>query len=117
MTEEAGSAVKYYVLMVCRDSNTKRLVPLRAFWIERTGLTVARQMVYDSGGRIEADIKYSDMKHYADYTMPCEIRIERPLDGYTLVLRVKDWEINPVFNDNVFELPSPRENMKIIHFK
>lgn len=115
--EKEDEHSKYYVLEVFRNDPSRRIHKLREFWIERSGLTLFRQRVYDDEGRgrIVGNILYSDVAQYEKYTMPRKIRIERPLDGYNLDLEFKDWKINPVIKDEKFDL-QPLEGVKQIRF-
>jgi outer membrane lipoprotein-sorting protein len=114
--EEEDENAKYYVVEVFRDDTSRRLHPLRKFWIERAGLTISRQRIYDDSGQIVSEITYSDTAQYEEFAMPQKIQIERPLDGYTLDLEFKEWSINPDIEDETFELQPP-PGMKVIRFK
>ena len=115
-TEEEDKYAKYYVLEVYRDDPSRRLHPLRTYWIERAGLTISRQRIYNDEGQIAGDISYSDTVGYGKFTLPGKIHIERPLDGYNLDLEFKDWVINSDIKDETFELQPPA-GAKVIHFK
>lgn len=115
-TEREDDASAYYILRIYRDTGTQKLLPLREFEIERAHLTVARQMIFDAGGRIEADIRYSDVRNEEGFFLPGKIHMKRPLDGYNLVLELKDWRINPGFKENIFKLDPP-PGVEVIHFK
>ena len=54
--EEQDERAKYYVLEVFRNDHSPRLQLLREFWIERAGLTLSRQRIYDDGGHLVGDI-------------------------------------------------------------
>jgi outer membrane lipoprotein-sorting protein len=115
-TEEEDENAKYYVVEVYRDDTSRRLHPLRKFWIERAGLTISRQRIYNDSGQIVSEISYSDTAQYEEFAMPRKINIERPLDGYTLELEFKEWIINSDIKDEAFEL-QPLPGMKVIRFK
>jgi len=110
-------SMKYYVLEVYRSDSSSRLHPIREFWIERTGLTISRQRVYDDDGQgqVVGDITYSDVAQYGKYEIPKKIQIERPLDGYTLNLEFKGLRINPGIEDERFDF-QPLPGMKVIRF-
>lgn len=115
-TEEEDANVKYYVLRVSRDDSFPRIRPLREFWIERVGMTISRQRIFDEEGRIVGDITYADAVQIGKYTLPRKINIKRSLDGYTLDLEFKDWEVNPVFREDAFRL-EPVSGVRVIRFK
>jgi outer membrane lipoprotein-sorting protein len=118
ITEKDVVVAKNYVLCVYRSTSSSFLHPLRKFWIERSGLTISRQQMYNDEGRVESDIYYSEAIQKEGFALPLKIRIERPLDGYTLELEFKaeDWQINPDFKDIDFEMKPP-SGVKVIHFK
>ena len=118
-TEEEDAHVKYYVLRVSRVDSFPRIRPLREFWIERVGMTISRQRIFDEDGRIVGDITYSDAVRIDKYTLPRKINIKRPLDGYTLELEFKDWQVNPSFREDAFRLEEPveLEGVRVIRFK
>lgn len=115
-TEKVDDASAYYVLRVYRDTGTRKLLPLREYEIERVRMTVTRQLIFDSEGRIEADIRYSNVGRQEEYFLPGKIHMKRPLDGYNLVLELEDWRINPVLKDDIFKLDPP-PGVEVIHFK
>jgi len=115
-TEEEDENTKYYVVEVFRDDTSRRLYPLRKFWIERAGLTISRQRIYNDSGQIMSEIEYADTVKYEEFAMPRKIYIERSLDGYTLDLEFKDWIVNTDIKDETFEL-QPLPGMQVIRFK
>lgn len=106
----------YYVLNVYRENGPILLRPFQEFQIERVGLTVSRQRIFDEDGRIVADIAYSDVAEHGEFLLPGKIHIERPLDGYTLDLELADWRVNPVFKEDIFKLEPP-PGVQVTRFK
>jgi outer membrane lipoprotein-sorting protein len=114
--EEEDAQAKYYVLTVNSIGSFPRILSLRQFWIERAGLTISRQRIFNDDGQVVSDIHYSDPVQIDKYALPRKINIERSLDGYTLELEIKNWVVNPVFKDDTFSL-EPVEGVKVIRFK
>jgi len=115
-----GSTVRksYYVVTAVRlgeDAARAR------YWFDRVGeLTLKRQQVYDTTGRLIADIRYRDYlppRTDAGYRFASHIRIERPYDDYTLVVRVKPDGIivNRDLPETAFVLTVPPEWDDSIH--
>jgi hypothetical protein len=102
--QEKGS---YYVLCFIKEGTAPRIHTLRKIWIERAGLTIARQQVFTDDGQVASDIVYSNQSNVEGFMMPQDIRIERPLDGYILDLRFATWRINPDLEAGAFELKPP----------
>lgn len=109
--EQTDSRSSYYVLTVNREGEQKgsarRIHTLRKIWIERVGMTIARQQVFADEGQVVSDILYSDQAKIQGFSLPLRIQIDRPLDGYTLDLKFKTWTINPGLPDDAFELTAP----------
>jgi hypothetical protein len=114
--EERDARASYYLLTEYREESSLFLRPVREIRIERQSLTLSRQRIFDSEGRILSDISYSNMKQHDTFFLPGEIHMERPMDGYTLDLELKDWRTNPDIKDEVFQLEPP-DGVKVIRFK
>ncbi len=115
-SEELSSEAKYYVFSVLKKGVAPRLHVLRKIWIERSRMTIARQCVYDEEGRVVSDIAYSDVIQTEGLALPLRVRIDRPLDGYSLQIEFKNWRVNPNLPDNAFSLPPP-SGAQIVPFK
>ncbi|HYK92011.1 MAG TPA: DUF2092 domain-containing protein [Acidobacteriota bacterium] len=106
--EEAQDAVtKYYIMPVYRIEGGGRLVPVRKYWIDRADLTIARQQTYENEGRLAGILSYSRFSMVDGVQLPLTIRIERPLDNYSLDLEFKNWRVNPQFPGDAFVLTPP----------
>jgi hypothetical protein len=116
MVEQSDSQAKYYELTVCREGIAPRVYVVRRIWIERVGLTIARQQAFTDEGQIASDIVYSDETRVEGFSFPQRIRIERPLDAYSLDVEFKNWRINPDLPDDAFILRPP-PGAQIIHLK
>lgn len=113
--EDEDTYNKYYVLPVYRVGSSNILYPLREFRIERAGLTLSRQRIYDNAGHLVSEISYSEMSRIENYALPGKIHIERPLDGYALDLEFRNWKVGPDFKDGAFKLEPP-SGAKVKHF-
>jgi outer membrane lipoprotein-sorting protein len=107
MEEEQDAITKYYVLNLYRLEVDHILVPLRKLWIDRAEMAVARQLIYNQEGKVVGDIVYSAFKRVQNYFLPLKIKIDRPLDGYSLDLEVKEWQINSDLPVSAFILTAP----------
>ncbi len=108
LTEEQDSQAKYYVLNVLQDAAGPTLRMLRRLWIERSEMVLVKEETYTETGQVSSIVSYSDVRKQDDVLLPGVIRIDRPLDGYTLELRVGEWHINPNLPADAFILsPSP----------
>lgn len=114
--EEEDTNASYYVVRISRGGSSPRILPFREFRIERAGLTISEQRIFDGDGQVVSDIHYSAPVQIDTYTLPRKINIDRPLDGYTLDLEFKDWVVNPAFKEDTFRL-EPVPGVKVIRFK
>jgi len=107
MEEDQDAAAKYYVLSAYEDAGNDRLTPVRKFWIERADLVIARQQTYDGEGTLTGIIHYANFSPAEGLLLPLSIRIERPLDGYSLDMEFRNWRMNPKLPDDAFILTPP----------
>jgi hypothetical protein len=116
--EDMDAESKYYVLSVYKEEMAPVSHTVRRIWIERSSLTVARQRLFGEEGQIVADIAYSDMDLTDGFSLPLEIHMDRPQDGYALDMEFTkgSWRINSALPDNAFIL-TPPEGAKIIPLK
>jgi hypothetical protein len=115
--EEAGDAeAKYYIISFYKDDGSRRIHTFRRIWIERSQLAVCRQQLFLADGRIESDIRYSNIEKINDLNLPLQIHLDRPLDGYELTMEFKSesWRINGGLEEKAFDLPTP-PGAEIIH--
>jgi outer membrane lipoprotein-sorting protein len=106
MREEQDTQAKYYVLSLYKEAAAPKLVPVRDIWVERSTMTIARQIVYEPDGTVASRIEYTQVS--ADpVPLPMAMRIERPVDGYAISLEIRNWKLNPSFENNAFILPPP----------
>jgi hypothetical protein len=117
-TEQQDQAAKYYVLTLYRETGTSEIRPLRHVWIERSQMVVVREDTLTESGQIAGVVKYSNMGSFQGMQLPRDIRIERPIDGYSLDLHCNDWRLNPDLQDSSFALhPSPQAERVILKEK
>ncbi len=116
MEEAADEKARYYILAFYREGTAARIHTVRKIWIERSGLTIARQQVYQESGQIIGDIVYSNGIRMNGFSLPDSIHIDRPLDAYSLDIEFKSWRINPNLPDNAFVL-TPPSGAQIIHLE
>ncbi len=113
-TEEQDAEAKYYVLTVLQDTGGLELRSLRRLWIERSQMVVAREETFSDAGELAGVYRYSQFAPYGDVLLPGSIRIERPLDGYSLDLQFRSWRINPDLPEDAFTLKLPDKVVRIV---
>jgi outer membrane lipoprotein-sorting protein len=107
LEEAQDAATKYYVLTLYRDGPENRLIPVRRYWIDRADMTIARFQTFEGNGEISGTVGYSRITPEEGVALPLTIKIDRPIDGYSLDMEFKSWRINPSIPDNAFVLTPP----------
>jgi outer membrane lipoprotein-sorting protein len=113
MREEQDTQAKYYVLSLYKETAPPKLLPVREIWVERSTMTIARQVVYEPDGAVASRIDYHQMSS-DPVPLPLSMRIERPADGYSIDLEIRSWRLNPSFESNAFHLAPPPGAQHII---
>lgn len=118
MEEDMDDEAQYYVLSAIKVEASPRVQMLRRVWIERSRLEIARQRLFGEEGQIVSDISYSNMELSDGYSLPKEIYMNRPQDGYSFEMELNSdrCKINSGLPDKAFILEPP-EGSQIIHLK
>ncbi len=96
----------FFILHEVEEKNGALLLR-RNIWFSRVNLTIARQMIFDDAGNILSDARYSDWQNYNNVGFPKHIEVNRPRDGYGLVVDLVKMEINTGVPDAKFVLDQP----------
>lgn len=97
----------FYFLLVQRIDANGNIVPMRSIWFDRVDLQIVRQVVYNADSNILSDTRYSNWTDFAGVSFPKTIDINRPTDGYGVVLDVMKMEMNMNLTDQQFTLQQP----------
>jgi hypothetical protein len=92
--EDTDDTRAEYVLLMLKR-NGEELLLERSVHFDRYSLDIIRQVTFDPTGNIKGDTKYQNWKAYGNVRFPSVIDMERPIEGYELVLTVTDLKINP----------------------
>jgi len=98
----------FYILHLVHGDAGRQLILDRTIWFSRVDLSLARQIIFDPGGNILTDARYSDWKQYDDVPFPKHIEIDRPRDEYAVVLDIQKMNINKGVSDDKFVLNQPQ---------
>jgi outer membrane lipoprotein-sorting protein len=82
-----------YILLIV-ERNGEQLKLSRNIYFDRYTLDISEQKTFDAEGEITSDTTYSNWKNYGDTNFPSTIDIQRPKDGYEVVLTVTELKIN-----------------------
>ena len=97
----------FYILLFQRIDEKGTIVPLRSIWFDRLDLQIVRQVVYSPDANTLSDTRYSNWTDYSGVSFPKTIDINRPTDGYGVVLDVVKMEMNLSLTDQQFALQQP----------
>jgi outer membrane lipoprotein-sorting protein len=96
-----------YILQFLRKAADGSLVFSRSVWFDRLDLSITRQIVFDETGDIVSDTRYTKWQPYNAVMFPAHIDINRPKDGYGVVMDVVEMQMNPNLTNDKFELSQP----------
>lgn len=97
----------FYFLLVQRSDEKGNIVPLRSIWFNRVDLEIARQVVYAPDANTVSDTRYSDWTDFSGIRFPKTIDINRPIDGYGVVIDIEKMDMNVALTDQQFVLQQP----------
>jgi hypothetical protein len=96
-----------YLLYFIRDLPNGDRVISRGVWFDRIDLSIVRQTVYDDSGVQISDTRYSKWNSYNNVQFPAHIDLNRPRDGYGVILDLTDMKMNTTLTDGQFVLDRP----------
>jgi len=112
------SVSRYYILTLLRHAEGEKFEIDRKVWYNRTDLLVSRVQLFGAGGKLDADIQYSDWEPVAGAaadsapakeptTFARDIHIWRPQDDYKLEIKILKLTLNEPISPERFELAQP----------
>lgn len=113
------SVSRYYILTLLRRTDSGKFEIDRKVWYSRTDLQVSRVQLFGPGGKLDADIAYTDWQpataafssDAAPVTQPVsfarDIHIWRPQDDYKLEIKILKLTMNEPITPDKFELAQP----------
>lgn len=122
---EAGdeSEARYYILTILRKTDGNRDEPGsenfewevdREVWFDRADLSVARLQIYDSGGNITSDVRYSLWGPFGEVRFARQIELTRPAEDYALQIGIMKLSANQPLSADKFKLKQP-EGAELVH--
>jgi len=110
LTDQTDEENALYVLHFMRkgpNGDLSQLKPSREIWFDRLDLSIVRQIVFEPGGDIVSDTRYSKWQPYDGVPFPSHIDINRPGDLYGVVMDVMQLQMNKALTDDQFVLAQP----------
>lgn len=121
---EAGdeSEARYYILTVAQQPAQGNLghegsidwTISRKIWFDRADLSISRLQIYDSGGKVTADMRYSGWDTFGTVRFAGQIRLVRPGEDYGLDISIKKLTPNQPISADKFELQQP-SGTELVH--
>lgn len=96
-----------YILFFIKDGPNGDRIITRGVWFDRIDLSIVRQTAYDDKGEMVSDTRYSKWTEYSNVMFPSHIDLNRPVDGYGVVLNITDMKMNTELTDTQFALEQP----------
>ena len=96
-----------FILHFLKQTPNGGWIIARNVWFDRLNLNIVRQKVLDPMGAIVSDTRYSKWQVYSGVMFPAHIDINRPGEGYGLVIDVTDMKMNVNLTDDKFVLNQP----------
>ncbi len=96
-----------YILHFLSKDDKGNLMLRRNVWFDRQTLRILRQKSFSETGITISDTRYHDWKVYGGVAFPSGIDINRPVDGYGVVMAVTHLDANKTIGDDKFVLTQP----------
>ncbi len=97
----------YQILIQTEEGEDGKQRISRKYWFGRSDLELARLMILNHRTEIVTDAWYRDWHEDGGLPYPQFIKIERPLDGYTIDLEILKPGVNEEIPDSSFDLTLP----------
>lgn len=92
--EDDTNETKAIYILTMIGHNGNEYFPIRNVYFDRYTLQINRQKTFDTGGNILSETRYSNWTQHNGVPFPSMIDIQRPKDGYEVVLKVTDLKVN-----------------------
>jgi hypothetical protein len=96
-----------YILHYIKKAPDGPLMISRNIWFDRIDLSIVRQKVFNEAAETVSDTRYSKWQTYSGMKFPAHVDINRPKDGYGVVLDIIDMQMNASLTDDKFVLNQP----------
>ncbi len=112
--EEVGQGMEhYYVIAVTDGCGPGRVNLKRKIWFDRSNLEISRVQLYGAGGAYLENIHYSDYKDFGSVRYPAQIGIERPVEDYSLTIKILNARFNEPLPVSKFTLKKPANAQQV----
>lgn len=115
LEDDTDETKAVYILFIIQKEGD-HLALVRNIYFNRYTLQISRQKTFDNVGNVRSNTTYAAWKTYNGISFPSSIDIQRPEDGYEVVLTVIDMKFNtPDITPEKFVLKQPEgSQLKVI---
>lgn len=104
-----------YILHFIKRLPDGTLMLDRNVYFDRLDLSIVRQKAFDAEGYIISDTRYSKWQPYNNVMFPAHIDLNRPKEGYGVVIDIIDMQMNRALTNEQFVLMQPEgTQLKVI---
>lgn len=97
----------FYILLIMRRVEGGDPLLARNVWFDRLSLQIVRQQTFNEWALITSDTRYSKWQNYSGVPFPNTIDINRPEDGYGVLINVTKLDMNAEIGQDRFMLQQP----------
>ncbi|MDQ6665278.1 MAG: hypothetical protein M3Z23_12890 [Acidobacteriota bacterium] len=97
----------FYILLIMRRIKGGDPLLARNVWFDRLSLQIVRQQTFDDWALITSDTRYSKWQNYSGIPFPNTIDINRPEDGYGVLINITKLDMNAEIGEDRFILQQP----------
>lgn len=110
MEQDQEGRHSYYILDILKMNSQHDLSLERKIWIDRFDLKVVRQKFFEREGKLASEVTYSDFEEFAGASYPATIIFRRPIEDYSLHIKVSKVKMNEVLTDDKFVINRPQDS-------
>lgn len=95
-----------YILLILRKEKDQLWLH-RSIYFNRLTLEIVQQKIFDIGSLTVSDTRYSGWSNHDGVSFPATIDINRPQDGYGVVMKLVNMKMNAAVTEDKFVLTRP----------
>jgi outer membrane lipoprotein-sorting protein len=105
--QETDANKNYYLIYVLEPGGDSALTVNRRMWLDRADLEFTRLQLYGPAGNVIEDISYSGYQEYGGVRYPKTTNLVRPIEDYSVVIKLVKAEFNQAIDPQKFVLTKP----------
>jgi outer membrane lipoprotein-sorting protein len=106
LDNQARGGRLYHVVVLSKKQNGHEVIT-RKFWFDRADLRLGIVEIYDGDGNVVTRASYTGWHDSGEAAYAETVSINRPVDGYSLVIRMQDPGMNATLPADAFVLDPP----------